>query len=352
MIRACPFGAPGREAKRRTMPMSFTEPSPAPADTRPVLVGDLGGTNCRLALAQGLMLLPGSLFSARTRAWEGAEALLFDYLRRLPDKTRPERACLAVAGPVRQGCVRLINAGWSIEARALARRVGLGDVLLVNDLQAHGYSIRHLPAEAVLPLLTPSRAAARPRCCSTTELTRLAVGLGTGFNAVPVHLLPGGEVFVPPSEAGHSHLPRHGAEEEALARFLAEDHGIATIEAALGGPGLGRLHAFLTGKRAASEEILAACGAADPAARRTVALYARLLGRTLGSLALIHLPFGGIYLFGGLARAIAPFLLPSGLATTYSEIGRLSSLVQDIPLFVVTAEETGLIGCAAHLAGR
>jgi glucokinase len=45
----------------------------------------------------------------------------------------------------------------------------------------------------------------------------------------------------------------------------------------------------------------------------TAKLFTRLLGAEAGNLALIHLPFGGVYLCGGVARAFTEHLGPHGL---------------------------------------
>ncbi len=48
--------------------------------------------------------------------------------------------------------------------------------------------------------------------------------------------------------------------------------------------------------------------AGEAFARATARLYIKILGSFLGNQALIHLPHGGIYLIGGMARAFTPYL--------------------------------------------
>lgn len=315
-------------------------PRPLPAPPAPVLVADIGGTNTRLALADGPLLRQGSIRRVRNAGQPGLGPILATYLRETA--AEPVAAlCLAVAGPVRDGVARMTNLDWTIAADSLAADLGLDRVLLLNDLQAQGHALAGLPARALRPIL-PGRPAA-------PEASRLVVGAGTGFNAAPVHYVRG-RTLVPPSECGHIHLPRHGQTEEALAAHLARRHGIATVEEALCGRGLEALDAWLNGAPRGADAIMAALAAGEAGALRTGRLYARLLGRTLATLALTHLPWGGIYLIGGVARAFAPHLAELGLAEGLTEMGRFSELTAGFAVWSVEDDYAALAGCAAALA--
>jgi glucokinase len=154
---------------------------------------------------------------------------------------------------------------------------------------------------------------------------------------------------VPPSECGHIHLPRHGQTEEALAAHLARLHGVATVEEALCGRGLVALDQWLNGQARSGDAIMTALADGDAAALRTGQLYVRLLGRTLATLALTHLPFGGIYLIGGVARAFAPHLDRLGLTEAMTEMGRFSDLMAGFAVRVVQDDYAALTGCASVL---
>ena len=328
-------------------PVSRPSPRPAPAaraisPPRPVLVADLGGTNTRIALADGAVLRQGSIRRYRNAEAPDIAPLLHRYRAEMGSEP-VAAACLSVAGPVERcgRLARMTNLDWQIDAPALEGALDLPRVALLNDLQAQGHALAHLPARHLITIL-PGQPEQDPRA------SRLVVGAGTGFNAAPVHVTDHGPV-VPASECGHAHLPRHGATEEAFARHLAAAHGIATIEDALCGRGLEALHHWLTGSAADAASIMAALAAGDAAATRSGRLYAALLGRTLASLALTHLPFGGIYLIGGVARAFAPHLAALGLADGFSEMGRFSEMMQRIPIHAVSDDYAALTGCAAMM---
>jgi glucokinase len=314
-------------------------PHATPPLTRPVVVADIGGTNTRLALADGGVLRQGSIRRVRNAGQPGLTPILRAYLHEQGHE--PVMAlCLAVAGPVQDGVARMTNLDWTIAATDLARDLDLPRVLLLNDLQAQGHALVRLAPRALRPIL-PGRPAAE-------GASRLVVGAGTGFNAAPVHYTAGLTV-VPPSECGHIHLPRHGETEEALARHLAGRHGIATVEEALCGRGLEALDTWLGGTHRPAADILAALETGEAAALRTGQLYARIMGRTLATLALTHLPWGGIYLIGGVARAMAPHLAALGLGAAMHEMGRFSDLAAAFPVWSVEDDYAALSGCAAAL---
>ncbi|MFO7921402.1 ROK family protein [Rhodobacteraceae bacterium W635] len=303
------------------------------------LVADIGGTNTRVALARGTEVLPDSVRRYPNASADGLPTLLRRYLDELApgDLTG---ACVAVAGPVRDGVGEITNIDWTFDRDMLGTLTGARKLAVLNDLQAQGHALG-LIAESDLTRLLPQPAAA-------PKAARLVVGVGTGFNAAPVYDTAGGR-FVPPSECGHISLPRHAPEQAALAETLVTHHGFASIEDALSGRGFTRIHRHLHGEEADGKAIVARLEAGDPAARETARLFVQLLGTVLGDLALIHLPFGGIYLIGGMARAVTPWVGPLGLAEAFAAKGRFSEFMDQFGIAVVEDDYAALTGCASHL---
>lgn len=320
--------------------MTRTAPVTLAAPPAPVLVADIGGTNTRVALADGLVLRQGSIRRFRNEGQPGLGPILSDYLASQGSES-VAGLCLAVAGPVRGSVAQMTNLSWRIDSAALQAELGLPRVRLLNDLQAQGHALQGLEPRHLRPVLEGP--------AGGPGESRLVVGAGTGFNAAPVHYAFG-HALVPPSECGHIHLPRQGQTEEALAAFLAARHGVATVEEVLCGRGLVTLHAWLTGREMAGDAIMAALAQGQPEAVRTGQLYARLMGRTLATLALCHLPFGGIYLIGGVARAFAPHLAELGMGEAMAEMGRFADLARSFAVWSVEDDYAALSGCAAAFA--
>ncbi len=274
--------------------------------TAPVsLVADIGGTNTRVALAQGTRLLPDSIRRFANADHPGLEPILRRYLDDA-GYSSVAGTCVAAAGPVRDGVAHMTNLAWVIDSASLGRATGATSLAILNDLQAQGHALGHIAPQY---LNTVVAGAANP----PKDAAKLVIGAGTGFNAAPVHETPWGRI-VAASECGHVNMPIRSEADLRLAQFVETAHGFPGVEDVLSGRGLERLFSFAateagTPQDRSAADIIAAIakgGTRWPAI--APGLYIRLLGAEVGNLALIHLPFGGIYLIGGIVRAMTPYL--------------------------------------------
>jgi glucokinase len=304
------------------------------------LVADVGGTHTRIGLAQGGAVDPASVARFTNAGFAGLPEVIAAWLAdRAPGPL--DGAAAAVAGPVRDGAARLTNLDWAIDRDRLRAATGAGRAAILNDLQAQGHALNHLDPARLIPVLAGQPAG--------PGATRLVIGVGTGFNAAPVYETPGGR-FVPPAEAGHVCLPARDATARALAAFIEGEHGFPGLEEALSGRGLLTLHAFLGGAPGQNARaLIAAAQADDGPAGRTRALFLRLLGQHAGDLALTFLPFGGVFLTGGMARALAPWLADGGFAGAFRDKGRFSGLMDGFAVTVIDDDFAALTGCATYL---
>ncbi len=312
------------------------------------ILADIGGTNTRVALADGKVVRPDSIAKFANAEFASLEPILVRYLAEA-GIAAVEGACVAAAGPVRHGVAEMTNLSWIIDHPQLTRATGATKVAILNDLQAQGQALGHIAPEYLRPIIEGQ---------TVPNSSMLVVGLGTGVNAAPVHNTPWGRV-VPPSECGHASMPVRDARDLALARFIAtygaHAHGFAGAEDALAGRGLEHVYAFVASeagspKALKSADIMTELTAGGPLATEAAKLYVHILGATLGDLALTHLPYGGIFLIGGMARALTPYLAPMGLAKALCDKGRFHDFLQSFPVWVVEDDYAALTGCAAYLA--
>ncbi len=303
------------------------------------VVADLGGTNTRVALAEGGRMLPDTIRRFSNEEHQGLEAILCSFLDTLGAEV--QGACVAVAGPVRDGVARMTNLDWEMDERSISLATGAGTVALLNDLQAQGHALGYLAEDSLSPVL--------PGLPAAPASARLVVGLGTGFNAAPVHDSSAGRLVVA-SECGHITLPARSAEELRLARHIEAEHGFAAVEDVLSGRGLAGLHEWHTGEALSPAEVMEAIAAGHGPARETAQLFVGVLGRVMGDLALVHLPFGGIYLIGGVARAFGPWLDTFGFDEAFHDKGRFSDFLRSFPVWLVEDDYAALHGCAGYLA--
>lgn len=295
--------------------------------TKPSLLMDIGGTNTRLGLSHGGALDPASVQIFRNADHPGPEALIESYL-----KGRPIAAIAAgVAGPVQAGAAQLTNIDWHLDAANLARLTGARTAHLINDLQAQGYALDDLPPESVTEIL-PGR---------PVRGTRLVLGLGTGCNIAAVYRA-GAQLFVPPSETGHTRLPHMPDLPEGLMEHLARAAPHLPIEAVLSGPGLTRIAAWV-GEGTDLPGLLL-----DPE-QRTTRITLHVLAHMVGDLALTHLPTEGITLIGGLARALAPHLTRPEFTEPAQAKGPYRAIAAAISLRILHDDTAALIGCARYL---
>ena len=315
------------------------------------ILADIGGTNTRVALAEGREVRIDSIRRFPNGDYQAKGKDIAHVLRDYLDQTGAQvtGVCVAAAGPVQDGVATMTNLDWVIDADKLTRATGATRVAILNDLQAQGQALGHIPAENLRKVI-PGPADRGPM---------LVVGLGTGVNAAPVHPGPQGRV-VPPSECGHVNMPVRTEEDFLLARFIEQklraegDIPHAGVEEVLAGRGLANLHAFAAhaaGHPATltSAQVLAALDQGDAIAAHAARLYVHILGQMLADLALIHLPYGGIYLIGGMSRAMTPHFARFGLEGHFREPRRVDLLMNDFSVTVVEDDYAALTGCAAYL---
>lgn len=311
----------------------------------PVLIGDIGGTNARFAVLPGPRLPPILL----PRTLTAVHATPVDAIRTsLEGQTcpRPRSALIAVATRVDSPIVRLTNAAWVIDAARIGAELELSRVTLVNDFAPVAASLGTLRADGGhLARLGPE--------VPTGPGAKLVLGPGTGLGAAA--LLPFGERWaIQPTEAGHVDLGPSNVAEMALWPMIERAGGRITAETLLSGPGLLRLYracAGLHGRPAlcSTPEAVTQAGlaGADESAVDTLRLFARLLGRFAGDLALIFGATGGVFVGGGIAPTIARFLETADFRLSFDDKAPFEDLMGGIATFVIVHPEPALVGLSA-----
>jgi glucokinase len=309
------------------------------------LVADIGGTNTRVALADGRQILGETIRRYSNADYPGLETVLRRYI---DDEggVDPIAACVAVAGPVRDGRATMTNLNWTIDKDTLARATKAETVAILNDLQAQGHALGYLDDANIRTIIDGPT--------GLPNAARLVVGVGTGFNAAPVFDTDKGRL-VTPSESGHANLPIRTERELRLCQFVSNAHGFPAVEDVLSGRGLERVYAFLgeevgISAEAKAKDIMAACAdGSDPRATEAAQVFTQILGTVCGNLSLIQLPIGGVYLVGGVARAIAPFLTEFGFGDAFRDKGRFSGFMGNFRVSVIEDDYAALTGSATHL---
>ncbi|HEV2552800.1 MAG TPA: glucokinase [Bosea sp. (in: a-proteobacteria)] len=310
----------------------------------PVLVADIGGTNCRLSLVEQAGAQPVHLARIATGSQATPEAALESVLATLAQ--RPRSAILAVAGPLEGRTARLTNANWTFDGPGLGRALGLEQGLLVNDFEAQAASLAVLGAGDVTTLV-----AGEPEAGGT----RLVLGPGTGFGAAALVTRAGRSVLVP-TEAGHIGIGPEDPTEEKIWPALAAGLPRVTVESLLSGDGLVRFHRAVADSSGLREPDVSAADVTtlaldgEPAALMAVICFWRLLARVAGDLALAFKATGGVYLSGGIVPRLLPLAERGAIRSVFAAKPPMEDLAARFSLHVITAGDGAERGMAAIAA--
>jgi glucokinase len=323
-----------------------------------ILAGDVGGTKVHLALFD---FTDGKLKHNRderypAKEYNGLQEIVKEFLG--ADKVTS--ACFGVPGPVRDGRLRLTNLPWTLDSRELASGLGIQHVFLINDLEANGYGIAELSSDQIYTLSEGDASQIGNRA-----LIAAGTGLGECF------LAWNGRIHVPyPSEGGHSDYAPRNEDEIELFRFLRQKYnGRISFERVVSGMGMRGIFEFLRDVKGLDEpkwlaEKIAAVDDANAVitemglaakselCEKTLDMFVSVYGAEAGNLALKVLSVGGIYVGGGIAPRILEKLKDGTFLKAFTDKGRLSQLLINMPVRIILESRAALMGAAAYAEAR
>ncbi|MGD0731731.1 MAG: glucokinase [Terracidiphilus sp.] len=323
-----------------------------------ILAGDVGGTKVHLALYD---FKDGNLGCIRDKQYPAKEyAGLEVIVKQFLGADKVTAACFGVPGPVRDGRLRLTNLPWTLDSRALAAGLAIEHVFLINDLEANGYGVAELSADQIYTLNEGDASQVGNRA-----LLAAGTGLGEGY------LVWNGHKHIPyPSEGGHADYAPRNEDEIDLLRFLKQKYnGRISFERVVSGQGLTNVYEFLLEVRGMEEptwlsERIADAG--DPNAvitemalsakseicEKALDMFVSAYGAEAGNLALKILSVGGLYVGGGIAPRILEKFKDGSFIKAFTDKGRLSHLLVNMPVRVILESRAALLGAAAYAEAR
>ncbi len=323
-----------------------------------ILAGDVGGTKVHLALYE---FTDGKLNYTRDKQYpakdySGLEEIVKEFLS--ADKVTA--ACFGVPGPVRDGRLRLTNLPWTLDSRELAAGLEIQHVFLINDLEANGYGIAELTADQIFTLSEGDAGQVGNRAL-------IAAGTGLGESLLTWN----GHIHVPyPSEGGHTDYGPRNEDEIDLLRFLKQKYnGRVSYERVISGMGLTNIYEFLREVRGMEEPTWLAeriAAVPDPNAvitelalaakseicEKALDMFVSAYGAEAGNLALKVLSVGGLYIGGGIAPRIIEKLKDGTFMKSFTDKGRLSQLLINMPVRIILESKAALLGAAAFADAR
>ncbi len=308
---------------------------------RRILVGDIGGTTSRLGIFEEGRILARQDFSSRNS--RNFEEILEPYLKGL-SVPRPRVACIAVAGVVEENRARVTNLPWVVDGDAIRERTGFASFRLVNDFEAVAWGMLALTGEHLVQI--------GGQGTQGENQVRAVLGAGTGLGEAVIVPCPDGPKVLA-TEGGHADFAPQNTLEVRLLEYLLMKTAPVSIEHVLSGPGLVRIRAFLAHERAnpqamedPAEITRCALNGTDPVSVEALEVFCGIYGAEAGNLALRTLALGGVYVAGGIAPKILPFLSKGVFRKAFESKGKMRKVLERIPVFIVTHPEIGLIGAA------
>ncbi|MGK7958885.1 MAG: glucokinase [Crocosphaera sp.] len=328
-----------------------------------LLAGDIGGTKTILRLVDTqLQTVKEKKYSSSD--YSGLESIVNDFLETID--SRPVKACFAIAGAVLQGRGKITNLEWSeLDEVKLQETLNIKRVCLINDFIAIAYNI----------ILDENKDIYTLQKGEFNSLSPIAIiGAGTGLGKA--FAIPIGKTYKAfPSEGGHSNYASRNELEDQLLVALRPKYKLETCqegilsvdeEGILSGPGIADILKFLAPQypECSVEEILnqsdsskaiaeAATSKTNPLCEKTMDIFIEAYGAIAGDFALNLLPFGGLYLAGGIAAKNVDLIETRKelFLTAFNNKVRVNEkLLKRIPIHIVLNQLEGLMGAVRYVA--
>lgn len=308
------------------------------------LVGDVGGTNARFAVARvyGEDTHLDHVHSLACASYDTFYDVLDGYFARFEDMPKFDFAILAVAGPVRDGEIRFTNLDWAVREAELRKATGAPVVRLINDYAALAHGLPHL----------------RDRDYHTIGAVNdgygdvyAVMGAGTGFGASVLLNSPNGPACLS-TESGHVAFSPVGDLELEVDRVLRRKLGRVTVEHILSGNGLVNLYAALSEVRGETPRDLTAAqitNCEEGGSRETVDVFWDVMASVAGDFVLSHGATAGVFIAGGIAPKVMKYLDDARFRRRMEDKPPMSSMVRGVPSRIITHEWPALVGAANAL---
>ncbi|MCK9372189.1 MAG: glucokinase [Sulfuricurvum sp.] len=325
-----------------------------------ILAGDIGGTKTNLALfaVEGGRVELQEKYQFASREFSSLEEVIIEFEKHT-SKVPIDAACFGIAGPLIDGRCRTTNLAWDVTTSGLQKHLNTDRVRLLNDLEATAYGMLYLEEDEFVTLNPTGKG---------RNANRAVIAAGTGLGEAML-FWDGMQYHPIGSEGGHSDFAPLDAQQDKLLQWLRlryPEH--LSYERILSGPGISTLYEFLAQSGFAPQPSslmnipegadrsarISECALEenDPLCRETLQLFARIYGAEAGNLALKTMSLGGVYIGGGIAPKILPFMTDIHFMDAFTAKGRFKELLQGMEVKISLNPETALFGAARFAADK
>lgn len=319
-----------------------------------ILAGDIGGTKTNLALfgvaGNSLAILREQRFPST--GYPGLNAMIREFLGH--DAPPVLAAGFGVPGVVNEGRAKPTNLTWGVDAAEIAAEFGIPHVAVLNDLEANAHGIAHLKASdfAVVQKGAPN-----------SKGNRCVVSPGTGLGQAGLYW-DGRKHHVWACEGGHADFAPRNELEIALLQYLIKQFGHVSAERVASGMGIENIYKFLrdTGRGVELPAVAEEMKNADagvviskyansgecPMCAKTIDIFVNCLGAEASNMALKTMSTGGVFLGGGIPAKLLSHIQSVTFLHAFNDKGRLSSVMENMPVLVILNDQAALLGAAHH----
>lgn len=334
-----------------------------------LLAGDIGGTKTILSLQEATDQLTEQIMqkSYVSADYPDLHTLVEKFLQEtgqiLNQEISIDKACFAVAGPVQNNQSTITNLNWTdINGDHLQNLLNIPQVAIINDFAGVGYGVLGLsltnPADIIA--LTPH---VLPQPQGNIAILGAGTGLGQAFL-----VWNGTQYEVKSTEGGHSDFAVSDDLSYEFMKYLQKKYGkpVVDVERVVSGPGIEDLYAFLSEKadptkvidpplsagkiaELANNHTDAKASPTEGIAQQTMEMFVKYYGAEASNLAFKILPYGGIYIAGGIAPKNLTWLTnDQSFIKAFKNKDRVVQELDKMPIYVVTNDQVGLIGAMLY----
>jgi len=312
-----------------------------------LIAADIGGTRARFALARidaGQVALDEPVVLRCADHASLAEA--WEMFGRMIGRPLPRAAAIAVACPVAGDTLKLTNNPWVIRPAAMNAELGLDSHILINDFEAVAHAVGACSSDEFQHVCGPDGPLPATGVISV-------IGPGTGLG-VAMLLREDGRVLA--SEGSHGDFAPVDAIDDAILAHLRRRFGRVSTERVVSGPGLTDISAVLASMEGRTMPPLEdaalwqqALDGTDPQAVAALTRFCMALGSFAGNIALAH-GAAAVVIAGGLGARLAGMLPQSPFAERFAAKGRFQTLLQGLPVKLISHPQPGLLGAVTAFA--
>jgi glucokinase len=263
-------------------------------------------------------------------------------------------AGFGIPGVVNEGRAKPTNLTWGVDAAEIAAEFGIPHVAVLNDLEANAHGIAHLKASdfAVVQKGAPN-----------SKGNRCVVSPGTGLGQAGLYW-DGRKHHVWACEGGHADFAPRNELEIALLQYLIKQFGHVSAERVASGMGIENIYKFLRDTSrgvelpAVAEEMKNtdagmviskyANSGECPMCAKTIDIFVNCLGAEASNMALKTMSTGGVFLGGGIPAKLLSHIQSVTFLHAFNDKGRLSSVMENMPVLVILNDQAALLGAAYH----